>query len=661
MSSIYPLNLFPEQEVEQDIDSLDGQAFLEASARQVLKYLWQNWQENTWPSSIFDRAFFEKLKQKHHSLPTFFRALLKDRDPYLLKATRLEIQQVFNRLFDNITQNSPANEAQQLKLSMAIHNMLSIYVMFSPTPYESLKIPQYSEHGWQQVEFSIEPIELSPKQGWWVNFLGDNDRLFSYGFSPTKEHPKANSILMHCGTGWPTAQGSAIQVLADIWPDKTPGEVFFEWQADEINQWLDKQNNTVITAGQSLGGSLAYLTAMHRPDKISDAYCLVPPGLSQDYDKNHPLFGAWERTEQAKRPNVIIQKQHNDPVSKCGIFKTDFKLLKTQLEQEQKFNPIIRLVAAHARNFSSCDKATMEFADMAQENESQARQTNNYYLYNKARPVAFYGLLMPYFLFIKPARAFIEKHALTCALTLMLMLSCVLSPAFASVILALPGIATISSPLLAITIASYALGYATNSLLSIGNLPRYFRRLASLPITQASMSLLIDTLNQLSLGGLIGMARVLSFAYTLPNFFSARQSTTASIHTEAHFLGTQDLSTHPKPTIYDKLQVAALVILFYGIALPIKLVFFDLPAFISAKCTKQPEAQENTSESEAEATYVIDIEPEDNNNEPSKKLSSDYGQQTRWQPNIFAQSTAAESKDSLVEPNHDEQPGTPVL
>lgn len=605
MSNHYSLNLFPDLLVDEDMDKLQGEAFLRASARTVLKFLWQNWDEETWPSTIFDKTFFERLKNKDHSLPALFRALLKNRDPYLLKATRQEAQKILLNAFETLATNPPTTEIQQLKTKLAIHNMLSIYAMFSPTPYETLNVPQFIDGSWQLVNFQIEPIELTPKNGWWVNFLGDTDRLFSYGLKPT-ENTDAQSILVHCGTGWPTAQGSTIQIIADIWPYKTPGEVFFEWQHQKINTWLDQQHGKVLVTGQSLGGSLAYLTALFRPDKVDETYCLVPPGMYENYGSEHPLFGAWDKMPKEQRPNVYIQKQYCDPVSKFGQFKEDFHLVKTKLAEEPSTHKAIRLFAAHACHYATCDKATISFADMKEENASEARRANNYYLYHKARPVVFYGLFMPYFFFIKPIRPWIEKRAFLIMLTLLTLASALLFPAIAAAISALPIISAISSPILAAMLGSYVVAYVTDAILEVFNLPSYLKQLSKRPALEATINLIYDTLNLLSFGVLKSTVKLTKLAlFSLPNFFSAEQPDTASIHSESYHLETENLDDHPNPSIYDKLQVFSLIILFYSIAFPIKLVFFDLPKKIREFFS--PSEIEETTTLCSEEYFEIDL------------------------------------------------------
>lgn len=576
MASNYPLNLFPNDSAEIDIDNLRGEAYLKASAKLLLQYLWQNWDEDAWPASFFDKPFIDSLRRKHHSLPTLYRALLKEANPFFLKIIRSEIQQTFNNLYQTLLTNPPTGELSELKVQLAIHNMLSIYVMFSPTSFEQLSIPQKVDDQWRYVPNKITPIELTPPQGWWTNFISETDRVFSYGFSPI-DMANAHSKLIHCGTGWPTAQGAAMQIIADLWPAKTPGEIFFEWQHQAIDDWLTAQTGQVVTAGQSLGGSLAYLTAMHQPQKIAKAYCLVPPGLSNDFDEHHPLFGAWEQTAESQRATVFIQKQKYDPISKFGTFKEDFKLVKISLKKEL-FSSHAKFLAAHARSFPTCNDAELEYQDMKAENDSAARQKNNFYLYQHARPWLFYGAILPYFLAIRPFIPLLRRSALMLLLTVITLLISLTVPAFATLLLSMPLINAIANAYIAMPLACYCVSYLLSRLPELPNLDHYVSLLAKCSISQACLMVLRDTANLVSFGALNGATAILKgLFYHLPNFFTRAQTDVAQIHSQAHYQNLQDLTNQPHHTFADKLQVFAILISFYCLALPIKWLCHDLP------------------------------------------------------------------------------------
>ncbi len=467
-SENFPLNLFPETDSELSLNDLRGEDFLRNGAQMILKLLWQPWNNNTLPKRIFDNDILQKLSHCQHTLPIFYRALLKDRDPFFLKAARLEVQESLFRLQNTLRLTPLTNDAQREKVELCLHNMLSIYVMFNPTPCETLFIPQCVDGVWAAYEFNINPIELSPTKGFWSYFTQEDDRLFSYGLT-AKDNDTLPRLLIHRGTGWSTAQGIMPQILADIWPNKTPGEIFFEWQKDAINSWLDEAPSKVLTCGQSLGGSLAYLTAMHRPNKILKAICLVPPGMSNDYKTDHPLFGAWQQTPKKDQPIVIIQRPQGDPVSKLGTFKRVFVLTHTNVLQEPVFESPLCHLFAHARNAPACDKATIMHSDMEIENDSPARKANNSWLYNKARYVLFYGLILPYLFIIRPIQLLVKNNAFRLSMALVFLICCAVYPSMVICIAQLPLLASVANTFFACLIASAVGSYWLNSFISLTN------------------------------------------------------------------------------------------------------------------------------------------------------------------------------------------------
>lgn len=602
MSCDYQLNLFPKLLTHQKLSSLAGEKFLRAASKMVLKLLWDKWDDEFLPDSIFNQDFFTFLSKNQYSIPSFFKTLLIERAPYFLRAARLEVQTALDRLSNTLINKPPQTENQKLKVELAIYNILSIYVMFSPSPFETLTIPRFIDDAWQGIEFTIEAIELTPTKGWWVNFFPDISRLFSYGFR-AKDQENVASILTHCGTGWTTAQGSLIQVIADLWPNKTPGEIFFEWQNQTIDKFIDSNENKVIVNGHSLGGSLSYLTAMARPDRVKKAICLVPPGMAYDYEANHPLFGAYEATLQEERPIVIIQKQTYDPISKCGVFKNDFLLAKVHIKNESKTsNKALRLLTSHARNFSACDDAEISLTNMIDENKSIYRSANNYYLYNKARPIIFYGLLIPYFFIIKPIKTILEKHAFVMALTLFLTLTCLLIPSIAAM---LSSVLLLKNTFVSSVVASYFISYSSSILINtfydlcfnqLLNCKNYFKNLNRKKTLTAIGIFIFDLLNLVSFNLLkISIAIINKFYYDLPNFFNTKQQPVAEIHTEQYHTQTDDLNNYSGPSLKDKLQVLSLIILFYSIVFPIKLICYDLPKFIYNCFSRSKNSQQKSS------------------------------------------------------------------
>lgn len=594
--SAYTFDLFDEA-CDFENTPEKGEAFLRPAVQLTLKYLWENWETSKRPD-VFSLDFIKLLWRHQNHVSTFYHAIFIDRDPFFLRAARRGVQESLAMLCVQFNKHPPQTSEDLEKAQLAIHNTLALYAMFCPTPNEPITIPQYIDNQWEIVTYSVTPIELTPTKGIWLNFLSDQDRLFSYGLTPVNES-KAHPLLLHCGTGWGTAQGHSMQYLADMWPNKSPGEIFFEWQYDGLNQWIsqayDETNKKVITSGQSLGGSLSYLTALAFPDKIEKAYCLNPPGMAYDYDKNHPYFGAWEKaTAQERQDKVIIQKQDDDIVSKCGIFKKDFQLLKVKAVEEnpQEAHSLSSMLTAHARSFAHCNQVSWQKSDMHSENHAKRRLQNNRWLYRAARVLVFYGFLAPYFFIFRPIKQFIARHAFEVLIfTTALVLFCTVPPLGA--LLSLPFLPSLGSTVFSALLPSLAIsqlisGFINQTYDFLFNKKEkfyaYIDALKQLTPLERKGKVLYDLANILSLGLLqIGVKTIYKlFIRPVSNLLHPRQSP-AEIHTKAFHQKTAFFEHHKAPSFMMKLRVFSLIAVFYVVATPLKFVFYDTPRFLIKK------------------------------------------------------------------------------
>lgn len=613
MQSSYSLAIFPPQikaelthQLEK-LNTLSHTAFLRTCALSVLMALWQDESQDFPPLTLLDKKLFQQLNAHQKSLAAFYRALLKKSDPFFLKAARLETQACFNRLQEKLALTPPSNNADKLKVELATANMLSIYSMFTPTPHETVTIPQFIGENWVGIDYEIEPIEMSPTRGIWSLPITEESRLFSYGFI-AKNNNSLPRLLVHCGTGWPTAQGIDIQIMADFWPDKTPGEVFFIWQKKAINHWLDSAPSKLITVGQSLGGSTAYLTALHRPDKILKAICLVPPGMPYDYSSEHLLFGAWEKCPKNKRPQVIIQKQKADPISKCGVFKKDFILLKIQRPKIITKNPFINLLGSHASNFSACDTINIEQMNTQVENLCSKRKANNTRLYGK-RIFIFYSLLIPYFFIIKPINYALKNSALTFSLTVLLSISCLLFSSVSATALSISCLLGFNHLYLSYFFFSYGLSYTLDKLsrltfdLLFNNLlttRQYFHQLSCQSPLNLLNQILFDTTNLISLNALcIGLALINTVINGVNHLVFYPPPTEACIHSAQQHQMTKNLNTYAPPSFEDRYQTLGLIMLLFTAVIPLKLMHDALTYFLDACHTIQSQTSKKFSKKKA--------------------------------------------------------------
>jgi hypothetical protein len=555
-----------------------NEKYLRTHTREILKSLWQNSHDEDSSSSIFSWKYLSRLWRQRRFIGDFYHTIFVENDIFFLKAARLEVQTALNRLLSQLQRDAVSNTPQ---VDMAIHNILAIYAMFCPNPHEPITVPVFINNEWHAINYLVKPLELTPKKGRWLNIFSDKDRLYSYGLSATS-HSEAPPLLLHAGTGWPTAQGSLAQYLSDAWPFETPGKRFFIWGKTALNKWLDEQkDHSVITLGQSLGGSMAYLTAMHRPDKIQKADCLNPPGMAKDYNAEHPLFGAWERAEQ--KPFVRIQRQQKDWISKIGKFKSSFYCVKSTISPSNNQSLLERLGGPHAKNYACFDGVRMSEENLIeQEICSRQRKKNDFYLYKLLRTGLFIFVMLPYTLLLRPIKKFIERHAFEIIIFITAMLLLTSIPPFSS-ILGLIFIPWLGSTLITAVLPSLVISQLfSKSFFLLHDIVKEQARGVNVFIQHFKekniWEKLYDVCNIVSIG-LVGITyRALKRLILNPirHLFEVRENEASVFSQESH-QKTQNFNNYQGASFASRCQVIALIVFFYAIVTPLKCIFYDIP------------------------------------------------------------------------------------
>lgn len=556
----------------EPVSELSGESLLRASSRNVLRFLWQDWQDPL-PRSLFSLEGLRFFWRLRNVLPIFIDAILITKNPQFVAATRDEISQLLARLGHQLQEGSPSSPTGNERLQLVITNILSIYALFEPNPHETVTVPIFDEQKklWQTVEYQITPIEMSPQKGIWRWFMNDEDRLFSYGLSAISAKD-APSLLLHRGTTWPTSQGIMMQILADSWSNKTPGEIFFEWGGKKLEAWLNGEEK-VISCGQSLGGSMGYLSAMRHPDKIKKVIALSPPGMAFDYPQSHPLFGQWERQELSKRPRVIIQKQAGDIVSKCGLFKPDFELigLDTTPENHPGVLPL-KMVGAHARGLASNQKVTISHMDMATENQHHNRQRNNHSLYGPLRSLVFYLQVLPYFFIARPLVQFVKQHWLPLLIATVATL-CLLVPPINALLL--PILTGLAGSYLGFFALSFVLSHGVTCLIEsttgLLKTPEAIGQFFTQSWPQQLKTIGLGALNIITMG-FAGKIKALVIDKT-----QDWHATPCTTHTPDYQTHATDYRNFSRPSFIFKASLIGLFSLGILIVLPLRLLFIELP------------------------------------------------------------------------------------
>ena len=244
-------------------------------------------------------------------------AILFVKNQSFTDALRKQFQQGFKNICTQL-RNSGSGCTEQHNLY--ISNCLSLLPFCELSSNETYEIPQYLRDEWILVKYKSQPIELTATSGFSRLLTFEEDRVFAYGLTPIG-NPNAKRHLIFMGTNYPTGQGHATQVYADLTPGTTPGWSLFNYGRENLYRWLTDSGDKPHVCGMSLGGALALLLACEYPELVERVDALNPPGLVRSI-----FDGKWEQA--LDKPAVYIQKQANDPVSVMGWWKKDWTIYK---------------------------------------------------------------------------------------------------------------------------------------------------------------------------------------------------------------------------------------------------------------------------------------------------------------------------------------------
>lgn len=327
------------------------------------------------------------------------RAIFVEDNPELTRNFRLAFQEGLTYVFRQLEHRS-LSELEHRQAEFFISNCLTILPYMDANPYESIAIPQWLNHQWQLVEYKITPIELTPTKGFKAFLLKDKDRVFAFGLEPILQ-PEAIPHLIFMGTTYPAGQGFATTIHTDLEGFETAGKSLYRTGHKKITEWLNSQTQKPHVCGSSLGGALSLLLAIHQGDKLSRVDALNPPGLYQPLRKSR--FDNWDTF--VDKPEVFVQKQGDDPVSKYGLWKKEWHILHVNPPQNKRGpNP----VTDHALNYAGFADTTFTIIDTLQDNND--RKWRDILLYRLLRGFTYFTIIAPIYYVIFPTLRFAIHH-----------------------------------------------------------------------------------------------------------------------------------------------------------------------------------------------------------------------------------------------------------
>jgi hypothetical protein len=374
------LNFFDNHEFEPTDNDFET-----ATAKNALRLLMMGW-NGQWTNLL-------KLR--------LLKAVFIKRDRELLRHMRVGFEQGFEHVYEQL-KGANLNQEQLNQANLYLSNCLTLLPYSDITPFESIKIPQYINEKWELVEYKITPIELTPKKGFKKLFLNEDDRVFAYGLEPI-HNLEAEPHLIMMGTTYPAGQGFVSQVITDLEGFETVGKELYRDGHQALSDWLDEQHKKTHVCGVSLGGSLSLLLAIHQGHKLSRVDALNPAGLYEPWKKSS--YDNWDNLEE--KPQVYVQKQGNDPVSKFGVWKKGWHILEVKPPQDKR-GP--NAFTDHFLNYLGLEGTTVEKIDTNIDNLE--RKKRNILLYTFARSATYYFGLIPFRYLIRPILNTITSHKL---------------------------------------------------------------------------------------------------------------------------------------------------------------------------------------------------------------------------------------------------------
>ena len=327
------------------------------------------------------------------------RAIFIEDNPELTRSFRLAFQEGLTYIFQQLVDRQ-LTEHQHRQAEFFISNCLTILPYMDANPFESIAIPQWLNYQWQLVEYKITPIELTPTKGFKATLLKDEDRVFAFGLEPIRQ-PEATPHLIFMGTTYPAGQGFATTIHTDLEGFETAGKSLYRTGHKKITEWLNNQTQKPHVCGSSLGGALSLLLAIHQGDKLSRVDALNPPGLYQPLRKSR--FDNWDTF--VDKPEVFIQKQGDDPVSKYGLWKKEWHILHVNPPQNKRGpNP----VTDHSLNYAGFADTTFTTIDTIQDNND--RKWRDILLYRLLRGLTYYTIVAPIYYVVFPILRFALHH-----------------------------------------------------------------------------------------------------------------------------------------------------------------------------------------------------------------------------------------------------------
>jgi len=287
---------------------VEHQKEFNAAIKKVIVSASSPWQPQCETASKNQELFFNLIRGIVPPLgeiaksPTLLKAVIWKKDSEVLGEAKALLQIIFEDIYAGMPEEFSLEDS--FHYEAIVGDLLALLPFLRPESGTTFKIPIQINNVWELAEYTIEEISLTSK------WLGSP--CTAYGLKPKED--QVPPLLLYKGTTYPTDKGFLLSLLTDINPLSSVGNYIFKLCRKKVSKWLDVQTShgqiKARVFGKSLGGALAWHTAIEFPNLIEKAIACSAPGFSSSSIKKI-------KKHNEALPEINFLSQTNDLVPYC--------------------------------------------------------------------------------------------------------------------------------------------------------------------------------------------------------------------------------------------------------------------------------------------------------------------------------------------------------
>lgn len=335
------------------------------------KYIWN---PTIQPKSDHLKFIFNILRghlptlSEVREMSTLVHNVLYEADPKLFAEVRVLIQDLLIDMHEQLSTQA-LSDSDHFHMEMIIGDILSLLPFLRPVHNDTIQVPIKTKAGWELITYTIDRIEMTPA---WMG-----SQLVAYGLH--SDFDQAPPLLLFKGTTYPSDEGAWLSFLTDLNPFASVGSYAFSIGREKIQTWLEihASSANAIIYGKSLGGALAWRSAINFPEKIAKVMAYGAPGFFPwEKDKVHQVtdeyphlrdriyffcqendlvpYSDWAADRGVIYYKVLTTINHENPlIAHADMYSTHENSEIQIMEQKDIQNPWKRAAVTAARLFAS--------------------------------------------------------------------------------------------------------------------------------------------------------------------------------------------------------------------------------------------------------------------------------------------------------------------